>query len=113
MWSGSTRPPCAADKPAARTTCCPPRPKTPAPTTSAVDLESFTEFGILPAFAGIAVHDRYSVYFHPRWDTLAGHQACTAHLLRDLAAAETYPDTHWPAQAQRALRGGRILSLQR
>jgi hypothetical protein len=70
------------------------------------DLESFTEFGILPAFAGIAVHDRYSVYFHPRWDTLAGHQACTAHLLRDLAdAAETYPDAHWPAQAQRALRG--------
>lgn len=70
------------------------------------DLESFAEFGILPAFAGIAVHDRYSVYFHPRWDTLAGHQACTAHLLRDLAdAAETYPDAHWPAQAQRALRG--------
>jgi transposase len=27
-------------------------------------------------------------------------------LLRDLAeAAETYPDAHWPAQAQRALRG--------
>jgi transposase len=74
------------------------------------DLDSFAEFGILPAFAGIAVHDRYVNYFHPRWDTedkpLAGHQACTAHLLRDFAdAAETYPEAHWPAQATRALRG--------
>lgn len=70
------------------------------------DLESFAEFGILPAFAGIAVHDRYCNYFHSRWDTLAGHQACSAHLLRDFAdAAQTYPDAHWPAQAQRALRG--------
>lgn len=70
------------------------------------DLESFAEFGILPAFGGVAVHDRYSVYFHSRWEHLAGHQACTAHLLRDFAdAAETYPDAHWPPQAQRALRG--------
>jgi transposase len=70
------------------------------------DLDSFAEAGILPGFAGIAVHDRYSNYFHPRWEHLAGHQACAAHLLRDFAdAAETYPDAHWPAQAQRALRG--------
>lgn len=70
------------------------------------DLESFAEFGILPAFAGVAVHDRYCNYFHSRWDKLAGHQACAAHLLRDFAdAAETYPAAHWPAQAQRALRG--------
>jgi len=74
------------------------------------DLDSFTEFGILPAFTGIAVHDRYGNYFHPRWDTvdkpLAGHQACNAHLLRDFAdAAETYPDQLWPVQATRALRG--------
>ena len=70
------------------------------------DLDSFAEFGILPSFTGIAVHDRYANYFHPRWDTLAGHQACAAHVLRDFAdAAETYPDQHWPAQAQRALRG--------
>jgi hypothetical protein len=54
----------------------------------------------------VAVHDRYANYFHPRWQNLAGHQACAAHLLRDFAdAAETYPDQHWPAQAQRALRG--------
>ena len=70
------------------------------------DLDSFAAFGILPAFAGVAVHDRYTNYFHPRWQNLAGHQACAAHLLRDFAdAAETYPDQHWPAQAQRALRG--------
>jgi hypothetical protein len=42
------------------------------------DLESFAEFGILPHFAGVAVHDRYSNYFHVRWEHLAGHQACTA-----------------------------------
>jgi transposase len=70
------------------------------------DLDSFAEAGILPSFAGVAVHDRYSNYFHPRWEHLAGHQACNAHLLRDFAdAAESYPDAHWPEQAQRALRG--------
>ncbi|MCA1704107.1 MAG: IS66 family transposase [Actinobacteria bacterium] len=70
------------------------------------DLDSFADFGILPDFAGVAVHDRYPNYFHPRWKRLAGHQACTAHLLRDFAdAAEVYPDAHWPPQAQRALRG--------
>jgi transposase len=70
------------------------------------DLDSFAEAGILPGFAGIAVHDRYHNYFHPRWEHLAGHQACVAHLLRDFAdAGETYPGTHWPPQAQRALRG--------
>ena len=70
------------------------------------DLDSFAEAGILPSFAGIAVHDRYSNYFNNRWEHLAGHQACNAHLLRDFAdAAETYPQAHWPAQAQRALRG--------
>jgi hypothetical protein len=70
------------------------------------DLDSFAEFGILPEFAGIAVHDRYSNYFHPRWSNLTQHQACNAHLLRDFADAEqAYPDAHWPTQAGRALRG--------
>jgi transposase len=70
------------------------------------DLDSFAEAGILPSFAGVAVHDRYANYFHRRWEHLAGHQACTAHLIRDFAdAAETYPDAHWGEQAQRALRG--------
>lgn len=70
------------------------------------DLDSFAKAGILPSFAGVAVHDRYSNYFHPRWEHLARHQACSSHLLRDFAdAAESYPDAHWPEQAQRALRG--------
>jgi transposase len=70
------------------------------------DLDSFADAGILPCFAGVAVHDRYANYFHPRWENLAGHQACNAHLLRDFTDADqAYPDAHWPVQAQRALRG--------
>jgi len=69
-------------------------------------LESFRDFGVLPAFTGVAVSDRYVNYFHPGWQHLAGHQACLAHLIRDFQdAAETYPDAIWPVQAQRALRG--------
>jgi len=71
------------------------------------DLDTFTGFAILPTFAGIAVHDRYSLYDHPDLTgRLAGHQLCCSHLLRDLAdAGEAYPNQHWPAQAERALRG--------
>jgi transposase len=70
------------------------------------DLGSFTEFGILPTFTGIAVHDRYQNYYHPKWAHLGGHQACTAHLLRDFTdAAEAHPHALWPQQAQGALRG--------
>jgi hypothetical protein len=70
------------------------------------DLGSFTAFGILPAFGGIAVHDRYACYFHSGWQNIAGHQACCAHLLRDFEdAAQNWPDAVWPIQAQRSLRG--------
>jgi transposase len=70
------------------------------------DLGSFEAFGILPKFAGIAVHDRYACYFHPSWKNIAGHQACCAHLLRDFEdAAQCWPGAIWPVQAQRALRG--------
>jgi len=69
-------------------------------------LESFRDFGILPRFRGVVVSDRYVNYWHAGWEHIAGHQACLSHILRDLEdAAETYPDAHWPAQAQRALRG--------
>lgn len=69
------------------------------------DLGSFHAMGVLDAFAGVAVHDRYAVYDHVDFAHLAGHQLCAAHLLRDLEdAAETYPTHHWPAQADRALR---------
>jgi transposase len=69
-------------------------------------LDSMQEAGILPGFAGIVVSDRYQNYFHPRWEHIAGNQACLAHLLRDYQdCAESYPGTIWPVQAQRALRG--------
>ncbi|MGI8451956.1 MAG: IS66 family transposase [Streptosporangiaceae bacterium] len=69
-------------------------------------LESFRDFGILPAFSGVVVSDRYANYFHKGWEHIAGNQACLAHLLRDYQdAAECYPKAIWPVQAQRALRG--------
>jgi hypothetical protein len=69
------------------------------------DLASFCDFGVLPAFGGVAVHDRYSLYDHAVFGVLT-HQLCTAHILRDIqAAAEAHPTHHWPAQAARALRG--------
>jgi transposase len=70
------------------------------------DLPTFRAFGILPGFAGIAVHDRYQNYYNAEWKQLAGHQACASHLLRDFTdAAEAHPGAVWPEQAQRALRG--------
>jgi transposase len=69
-------------------------------------LDSMQDAGILPGFAGIVVSDRYQNYFHPRWEHIAGNQACLAHILRDYQdCAETYPAAIWPVQAQRALRG--------
>jgi transposase len=68
------------------------------------DLKSFTEFGVLPGFAGVAVHDRYAAYDHAGF-AVGAHQLCVAHLLRDLEdATQTYPDAAWPEQAARALR---------
>ena len=69
-------------------------------------LDAMQDAGILPGFAGIVVSDRYQNYFHPRWEHIAGNQACLSHLLRDYQdCAESYPGAVWPAQAQRALRG--------
>ena len=69
-------------------------------------LDSMADAGILPEFAGIVISDRYQNYFHPRWEHIAGNQACLSHLLRDYEdCAETYPGAVWPVQAQRALRG--------
>ena len=69
-------------------------------------LDTMEDAGILPGFAGIVVSDRYQNYFHPRWEHIAGNQACLSHLLRDFEdCAESYPGAVWPAQAQRALRG--------
>ena len=69
-------------------------------------LDSMEDAGILPGFAGIVVSDRYQNYFHPRWEHIAGNQACAAHILRDYqdCAKGVTRDAVWPVQAQRALR---------
>jgi transposase len=45
-------------------------------------LDTMEDAGILPGFAGIAVSDRYQNYFSPRWEHIAGNQACLSHLVR-------------------------------
>ena len=68
--------------------------------------KQFRKIGIGPAFTGVAVHDRYTVYDQAgNFADGIRHQLCCSHLLRDLEdAAETYPDHVWPVQCQRALR---------
>ena len=63
---------------------------------------SFAAF-VLPDLAGVAVHDRYLGYDHPRVG-IGAHQLCCAHLLRDLEdAGEVYRGARWPAQISTAL----------
>jgi transposase len=66
-------------------------------------MKTFEAF-VLPDLAGtVVVHDRYHNY-----DAIPGliHQLCCQHLLRDLAAAaQEYPDAHWPIQITQALQG--------
>jgi len=70
------------------------------------DLDTMRDFGILPAFGGIVVSDRYQNYWNRAWQNIAGNQACAAHLARDFTdAAETYPGQVWPVLARRALSG--------
>jgi transposase len=58
-------------------------------------LASFRDFGILPAFAGVVVSDRYASYFHAGWQHIAGNQACLAHLIRDYQdACRVLPRRH-------------------
>jgi hypothetical protein len=57
--------------------------------------------GVLPSFAGIAVHDAWAPY---DCYAKATHALCCAHLLRELVAAgELDPDATWAEQAIRAL----------
>jgi transposase len=61
------------------------------------------EFGILPAFTGVAVHDALSVYDARAYPS-AVHALCGAHLIRELTAAdEAHPGQKWPTQARDAL----------
>ena len=60
--------------------------------------------GILPAFAGIAVHDAWAPC--DSYGTVAAHALCNAHILRELTAVTetgTPRDVIWAGQATRAL----------
>jgi transposase len=65
--------------------------------------QAMEAMGVLPSFAGVAVHDAWAPY-----DTYAGpeHQLCCAHALRELqAVADAAPGDQWcwAAQAAEAL----------
>jgi transposase len=61
------------------------------------------DFGVLPGFAGVCVHDALSVY-DARAYPHATHALCCAHLNRELTAAdEAHPGQKWPTQARDAL----------
>jgi transposase len=62
--------------------------------------QAMDAMGVLPAFAGVAVHDAWSPYDgYPRAD----HQLCCAHALRELqAVADTAPQGQWCWAAQAA-----------
>jgi transposase len=59
--------------------------------------EAIGNLGILEEFTGIAVHDCWASY---NAYTDCEHALCGAHIARELVAAhETHPSQHWPAQA--------------
>jgi transposase len=67
--------------------------------------KAVNEFGVLPGFTGVVVHDALSVYDGAGYAT-ATHALCGAHLARELvAAAETHPGQAWPKAALDALYG--------
>jgi transposase len=64
---------------------------------------AITALGVLDEFTGVLVHDCWASY---NAYTDCRHALCGAHIARELvAAAETHPDLHWPAQAIDALFG--------
>jgi transposase len=66
--------------------------------------DGMTAAGVLPHFAGIAVHDAWAPY--DTFENVAGHALCGAHLLRELVAVTetgTDLDKTWAQQAIDAL----------
>ncbi len=67
--------------------------------------------GVLPSFAGIAVHDAWAPY--DTYQDLAGHALCGAHILRELqAVTDAAPEGRWcwASQAAGALRAMKRLA---
>jgi transposase len=55
--------------------------------------EAIEAMGVLPSFAGVAVHDAWAPY---DTYTTAGHQLCCAHVLRELqAVTDVAPEGEW------------------
>lgn len=66
--------------------------------------EAMDAAGVLPGFAGVACHDAWAPY--DKYDQVAGHALCCAHLLRELIAVTgtgTPGDVIWARQAIDAL----------
>jgi transposase len=67
--------------------------------------EAMEAAGILPTFAGIAVHDHWGPYFG---FTQAAHGLCNAHILRELRYFEEATDGHqWPVRLREILVAGK------
>ena len=67
--------------------------------------EAMDAAGVLPSFAGIAVHDAWAPY--DSYSEVAGHSLCNAHVLRELRAvtdASPAGQWCWASQAADALR---------
>src|SRR5262249_7211587 len=70
--------------------------------------KAMDEMGVLPSFAGTAVHDAWAPYDSYR---AGGHQLCCAHAQRELqAVTDAVPEGQWCWAAQAA---GALTALQR
>jgi transposase len=62
--------------------------------------------GMLPEFAGVAVHDGWAPYW--RYETT--HALCGAHLLRELEATTDEPGQGWAAGLAELLVDGKLVA---
>jgi transposase len=73
--------------------------------------QAMTAMGVLPSFAGVAVHDAWAPY---DLYTEASHQLCCAHAQRELqAVADCVPEGQWCRAAQAADALTRLQALVR
>jgi transposase len=62
--------------------------------------EAMKDFGILPNFRGIAVHDHWTSYF---WFEDCLHSLCNAHILRELTFLEEVVGERWAGKMRKLL----------